>query len=340
MPRDGDGNTLFGRETLVLNSAKAEVVHISAPEARQTFADLTSEYEKLLKVSAKIFKISDIQGRLLKEREYEINEANGSLHRLEQSRRRLVSDISHELGTPMTSIQGYLRAMLDGIVAPDPENLKMVYEKVLLVNQLVEDLFELSKLEFGQPAFDLKRIQPDVLADDLVRRFGADIRQRGFRFESSLALPSPAAGALFLSVDTMRIEQVMNNLISNALKYTAPGGTIRLCFRFIYPDEAPLPQKTPVSLQIRVVDNGPGIDEAARAQVFDRFYRADRSRQEEGAGLGLAIAKQIVIGHGGQIGLESQLGKGSTFYFTLPLTATPPGVSAYSQSGKKGASEK
>ncbi|MZP29845.1 hypothetical protein GTO91_09010 [Heliobacterium undosum] len=332
MLKDGDGNTLFGRESLVLETAKANSHRFHDPEARQTFEDLAVEYEKLLKVSAKIFKISDIQGRLLKERESEINEANATLHRLEHSRRQLVSDISHELGTPMTAIQGYLRAMLDGIVAPDQANLTMIYEKVLLVNQLVEDLFDLSKLEFGQPSFDFKPVRPLLLANDLIRKYGADIRQRGFRFESTLALPSPETDEFVLSVDTMRIEQVMNNLISNALKYTPPGGTIRLCFRCEHLDGKALPgENAPPSVAppaavftVSVVDNGPGIDEAALPHVFDRFYRAERSRRAEGAGLGLAIARQIVIGHGGEIGVESQPGKGSTFYFTLPAKATPP----------------
>ncbi|ABZ84152.1 sensor histidine kinase, putative [Heliomicrobium modesticaldum Ice1] len=325
MLKKGDGNTLFGRESLVLETAKANSHRLHDPEARQIFADLAVEYEKLLKVSARIFKISDIQGRLLKERESEINEANATLHRLEQSRRQLVSDISHELGTPMTAIQGYLRAMLDGIVAPDQENLTMIYEKVLLVNQLVEDLFDLSKLEFGQPSFDLKSVKPHLFASDLIRKYGADIRRRGYRFESTLDLPFPEADEFVLSVDMMRIEQVMNNLIANALKYTPPGGTIRLCFCCERSDGKALPggQAPPTAVfTVSVVDDGPGIDEAALPHVFDRFYRAERSRSTEGAGLGLAIARQIVIGHGGRIGVESQPGKGSTFYFTLPIMAT------------------
>jgi signal transduction histidine kinase len=141
--------TLFNNEHNILQKHKNTLSsHNSTQDPLiPAYRDLILNYEKLLKLASKIFKISDIQSRVLKDHEIEINRANEHLSQSEEARRQLVSDISHELGTPMTTFQGYVKAMLDGVILPEEQYLRLIYDKVLLVNQLVEDLFELSKLE-------------------------------------------------------------------------------------------------------------------------------------------------------------------------------------------------
>ncbi|GBF34979.1 phosphate regulon sensor protein PhoR [Desulfocucumis palustris] len=323
MSRDYDTKALFTNENKVLESAKA----VNGAQFKDNplwplYEELVLHYEKLLKVTAKISKISDIQGQVLKEHEYKIKQANENLCHMEESRRKLFSDISHELGTPMTTIQGYVRAMLDGVVKPDEYHLEMVYNKILLVNQLVEDLYELSKLESDQIKFYYKQVMLEELVDNLIQRFGEDITQQGFNFSPGFTASLPEDAWVILSIDTVRIEQVMNNLVQNAMKYTPPGGTIG-----IKPELRFLEKYNGIEargeLIIKVVDTGPGIDESALPYIFDRFFREGRAQKFCGAGLGLAIAKQIILKHSGQIGVESRLNAGSTFYFSLPVRIVP-----------------
>jgi signal transduction histidine kinase len=230
------------------------------------------------------------------------------LQRTEQLRRNLVADVAHELRTPLSNIQGHLEAIRDGLLPAEPATFDSIYEEVLLLARLVEDLQELTLAEAGQ----LTLLSQSVDVGDVARRAASAAQPpaeaRGLTIET--ALPSEPAIA---DVDPERIGQVLRNLLSNAITHTPEGGRITLDLT----DEGN-------ELRLTVADTGAGIPAEDLPYVFERFYRVDRSRVRAtgGAGLGLTIARRLVEAHGGTISVESELGKGSRFSFTLPKKAS------------------
>jgi signal transduction histidine kinase len=238
------------------------------------------------------------------------NAMAADLERTEQLRRNLVADVAHELRTPLSNIQGHLEAIRDGLLPAEPATLDSIYEEVLLLARLVEDLQELTLAEAGQ----LTLLHQPADVADIARRAASaaqpQAEARGLTIETDL--PGQPATA---NVDPERIGQVLRNLLSNAIIHTSEGGRITVELK----DEGH-------ELRVTVADTGTGIPADDLPYVFERFYRVDRSRVRAtgGAGLGLTIAKRLVEAHGGTIGVESDLGKGSRFAFTLPKTAPPP----------------
>jgi len=237
------------------------------------------------------------------------NAMAADLERTEQLRRNLVADVAHELRTPLSNIQGHLEAIRDGLLPAEPATFDSIYEEVLLLARLVEDLQELTLAEAGQ--LTLLRQPADVA--DIARRAASaaqpQAETRGLTIETSL--PDRPATA---DVDPERIGQVLRNLLSNAIIHTPEGGRITVELK----DEGH-------ELRLAVVDTGAGIPPDDLPYVFERFYRVDRSRVRAtgGAGLGLTIARRLVEAHGGTIEVESELSKGSRFTFTLPKKAPP-----------------
>jgi signal transduction histidine kinase len=236
------------------------------------------------------------------------------LENSEQSRRRLVSDVAHELRTPLTIIQGTVDGIKDGVFQPDEEHLDSIREQTVLLTHLVNDLRDLSLAESGQLKLDR---QPSDIVDLVQRKitqFEVNARQKNIRLvlQSQPAIPS-------ISIDTRRIEQVLGNLLSNAIRHTPEGGQIQISLKIAGSDLAA--EKN--SLVVSVSDTGEGIPAEDLPYIFERFYRVEtsRSRSQGGAGLGLAIVKQMVQAHGGQVWVESQIGQSSTFYFLLPFDA-------------------
>ncbi|MBI2908573.1 MAG: HAMP domain-containing protein [Chloroflexi bacterium] len=227
-----------------------------------------------------------------------------SLARNERLRRNMVSDVAHELRTPLTNIRGYVEGLRDGVLQPGRETLDIVFEEAQLLGRLIDDLQELALAEAGQ--LRLER-QPASL-NDIVELAVAAIRpqsaSKGLHMEIDLMTGLPAA-----NVDAERIGQVLRNLLNNAAAYTPPGGTVAVSTR-----------QAEGSLEVSVEDAGAGIAPEDLPYVFERFYRSDRSRSRAtgGAGLGLTIARRLVEAHGGEIRVHSQLGRGTTFTFTLP----------------------
>ncbi len=227
-----------------------------------------------------------------------------SLKRSEELRRRMISDISHELRTPLTVIRGGLEALRDGVYQPTPGRLAEIEREALLLDRLVEDLHELALAEAGE--LRLERSPTDLLK--LIERFATRIRpgleERGLAL--TLHLPERLER---LNLDGDRIEQVLHNLVANAMRYTPQGGRITISLE----EEA---QETVV----HVADTGRGIAKEDLPHIFERFYRGERarSRQGGGAGLGLAIARQLVEAHGGRIWADSAPGRGTEVSFTLP----------------------
>jgi signal transduction histidine kinase len=244
------------------------------------------------------------------------NHMAASLADAETQRQHLVADVAHELRTPLSAIQGTLEGIQDGVLPLDEEQMAALYTETMLLNRLVGDLRLLSLAEAGQLKLELQETAPGELIQKIVERLRPQANQRNI----SLVLDIQE-GLPVVSLDADRITQVINNLLGNALRYTPEGGAITVrAARLAGPAPA---------LQVSVIDTGPGIDPAALPLVFDRFYRADKSRTRSsgGSGLGLAIVKQLVEAHGGSVcaqspafknGVESEFG--TKMIFTIPIS--------------------
>lgn len=239
---------------------------------------------------------------------------NEDLGRMETSRRHLLSNISHDLGTPMTLIQGYAEALIDGVVTqPEQQQkyLKLILGRITGLNRLISDLFQLSKLEARQMNFNIHPMSTDELIQYFDERYELEMADAGLRFETAAySFRSAVDPRGLVKVDLDRIDQVLTNIIYNAVKHTPPGGMIQL--QFIVDKQ---------TLVVQVQDNGSGIAPEDLPYVFDRFYKKDKSRNTAGggSGLGLAIAKEIIDYHGGRIWAESRAGQGACIAFMLPL---------------------
>ena len=244
------------------------------------------------------------------------NEMAQKLDDSEKSRRRLVSDVAHELRTPLTIIQGTVDGIVDGIFQPDRKHLDSIREQTVLLTHLVNDLRDISLAESGQLRLD--RMSTNIV--DLIQRklnqfeFGANRKKVQLKLETQAEIPP-------INIDPKRIEQVITNLLSNAIRYTPEDGRVTISLKTV--DSDTFADK--YSLVISFADTGEGIPAEHLSHIFERFYRVEtsRSRNEGGVGLGLAIVKQMVQAHGGQVWVESLAGKGSTFYFSLPYESLP-----------------
>ncbi len=239
------------------------------------------------------------------------NEMAGGLQQAEMLRRNMVADIAHELRTPLTVIQGNLKAILDDVYPLEKTEIATVYDETLILNRLIGDLRELAQAEAGQLSLSVRPTDVAPVVSSAVALFDETARQKGIELDVSVPPDLPQAQA-----DPDRVRQVIQNLLANALQHTPAGGRVTIQAsvtgdQSLHPDRSPL---------LTVSDTGPGIAAGDLPHVFDRFWRAERSRSRErgGSGLGLAIAKHLVEAQGGQIGVESQEGAGSSFWFTLP----------------------
>lgn len=238
------------------------------------------------------------------------NQMASSLETQEKLRRNLMADVAHELRTPLAGIQGTVEALQDGIFPVTDENLQAVHEQVMLLNRLVEDLRTLANAEAGQLSLDRLPLNLAELCQRQVTAF----QPQAVTKQIDLWVQTDAADERALTVcgDEQRLGQVLNNLLDNALRHTSTGGLIRVQL------------SAPNGIaQLAVIDNGEGIAPEALPQLFDRFYRADRSRDRRtgGSGLGLAIARQLVQAHGGRIWVQSPPAgqrQGSAFIVELP----------------------
>lgn len=226
------------------------------------------------------------------------------LERAEQLRRDMTVDIAHELRTPLSVIRGKLEGVIDGVYPATTEHMQTILEATDLLTYLVEDLRMLAQAEAGKLVLNKEVVNVGELLQDAVINFEQQAADQGVSLELGRVSED-----LQVTADWRRINQVLGNLLSNALRYTAKGGKISMTAA-----------AAKGNVLITVTDTGAGIPAADLPHVFDRFWRGEksRSRASGGIGLGLAIAKQLVNLHGGMIGVESDAGKGSTFWFTLP----------------------
>ena len=233
------------------------------------------------------------------------NHMSADLDRLTQSRKQMTADIAHDLRTPLTVIGGYVESMRDGVLKPTPERFDTIHAEVDHLQRLVEDLRTLSQADAGELSLNRQLVAPAALIDRALKSYSPLAAQKKVELVSQVEPGLPP-----VHVDPDRMAQVFGNLITNALRYTPEGGTIRL-------DAG----ASAGSVVLAVSDTGQGIPPEALPHIFDRFYKADSARSASGqSGLGLAIARSIVEAHGGRIGAESQPGKGTRIHVDLPPT--------------------
>ena len=260
---------------------------------------------------ARRMELGDLTQRLVIRTRSEIDELAHALNTLadrlqrsERLRNNMISDIAHELRTPLSNIRGYLEALEDRVLEPTPAVIASLYEESSLLTRLVADLQELSLAEAEQLRLVRQRmvLQESILTAVQMMRPQAE--------HKSITLQVDLPGRLFwVEADPERVAQILRNLISNAFTHTPTGGLVVV---------SAVEQGDEIVVSVR--DNGAGIEAQHLPYVFERFYRADpsRTRSTGGSGLGLAIVKQVVQAHGGRVHVESQPGSGSCFSFTLP----------------------
>lgn len=262
--------------------------------------------DKVKEYSAGLEKLVDIRTRQLKV--------------MEESRRRLLANISHDLRTPVSSVLGHAELLMEDVVeSPDQQRayIKRIHDKMLGFNRLIQDLFELAKIESQQERFRMAPVTAAALVENIYQKYLYDVQNAGIAFENNSHI-SPAAR---LMADEDRLDQVFANLISNSLRYTSPGGRIVIGCRLV--DK--LPDNGAVTGRVKhicftVADDGIGIEPEQALRIFERFCRgkeAARDNPSEHSGLGLAIAKEIILAHGGRIWVDTTVSRGCTIHFVL-----------------------
>ena len=275
---------LFNRAAQAISRGELDVRIV--PQGRDEMAELAHRFNEMA---------VQLQAAQIKQRE------------LENLRRDLIAWVSHDLQTPLASMQVIVEALADGVVADagtKQRYLATLQKDIRELSELIDDLFQMSQLDAGGLALDCNPSSLTDLLSDTLEGFRALASQQGVDLTASIA-----PGVDIVYMDTRRIGRVLNNLIGNALGHTRPGGSVQV-----------IAERIAGMVRIKVTDSGDGIAPQDLPFVFDRFYRGEksRSRKSGGAGLGLAIARGIVEAHSGKISVESSLGRGSTFCFTLP----------------------
>ena len=234
------------------------------------------------------------------------------LEHADQQRRNLTADVAHELRTPLHVIQGNLEGVLDGVYVPTPEHIEATLGETRALARLVDDLNTLALAEAGRLPLTKALVDTADLLADVATSFGPSAQQAGVDLRVDAAPGNPA---LTIVADAGRLDQVLGNLVANALRHTPTGGRVTL---------SAIP--TPNGVRLIVADTGEGIPAADLPYVFDRFWRGDLARSHArgaGSGLGLAIARQLVTAHGGSIAVQSEVGRGTTFSLDLPRDGEP-----------------
>lgn len=242
------------------------------------------------------------------------NEMAANLQQEQQNQRNMIADIAHELRTPLSVLQGNLQAILEDVYPLEKSEIATIYDETLVLGRLVNDLHELSRAEAGQLSLNIQPCELTAVIERSAAVFGDLAKEKAIELRVTYPERLPP-----LLADQDRLQQVVHNFLSNALRFTPSGGTVDLLVEEQAREEA----RGPALLRVSVIDNGAGIAPQHLPFVFDRFWRADTSRSRDlgGSGLGLAIARQLVEAMGGTIGVDSEVGKGSHFWFTLPTTS-------------------
>jgi len=234
----------------------------------------------------------------------ELMSMTDNLIRAKQLQQNLIADVAHELRTPVAGIRAYMEAIQDGLLEPTKENLNSIYEDIGLLSRLIGDLQVLSQADSNELNL---MCQPENIATVIHRvmeSMQSQVSIKGIKLSIDLPSILPA-----VEIDALRVSQVLRNLLDNAISHTPQGGKIEVTAK-----------EYEGYIEVKVSDTGEGIPKEELPNIFERFYRVDKSRTRAtgGSGLGLTIAKRLVEAHGGEINVQSELGKGSSFTFTIP----------------------
>ena len=236
------------------------------------------------------------------------------LEQVETMRRQLIGDVSHELRTPLSAIKGSMEGLMDQVLPATPETYNLIYKEADRLSHLVDDLQELSRVESGAFHLNLKPTSIEDLVDFTYRQLSPQFKAKGVSLSSNVSSDLP-----LVQVDENRMDQVMINLVGNALQYTPRGGHVEI-----------MAGLEGHEIQVSVTDSGIGIPAEHLPHIFDRFYRVDKSRSRQsggGSGIGLTIARYLIEAHGGRLWVESEgKNEGSVFKFTLPQKVRLPQV--------------
>ncbi|SKA09753.1 Signal transduction histidine kinase [Marinactinospora thermotolerans DSM 45154] len=238
------------------------------------------------------------------------NEMSEHLQRLEEQRKAMVSDVSHELRTPLSNLRGWLEAVQDGVADPEPERMAMLVEETLLLQRIIDDLQELALADAGRLRLSLGLVDAGELVEQSVASHRLHAETAGVELSARLS------GDLTLVADRGRLLQAVGNLVGNALRHTPAGGRVTVTAR-----------GAGEAVVIEVADTGEGIAPEHLPHVFDRFWRAEKSRNRRtgGSGLGLAIVRNLAELHGGTAEVAAEPGRGAVFTLRLPRGRVPSG---------------
>jgi len=231
------------------------------------------------------------------------NQMADSLQRIEQLRKTMVIDVAHELRTPLTNLRGYLEALKDEVLPPSKQTLHSLHEETLYLVKLVEDLLQLARAEAAKGALKQQRVHLQELLSQVLDFFLPKFAEKGIFTAMKMA-----GDAVQIMADPEKLSQVFRNLLQNAWQHTPPGGNVGIST-----------ERLPGRIKMIFANTGEGIAKEDLPFIFERFYRGDKSRSREhgGAGIGLAIVKELVEAHGGEVGAESSSAE-TTVWFTLP----------------------
>ena len=248
-------------------------------------------------------RVEAVRGDEIGELGQAFNRMSDSLEQLEKLRKSMVSDVAHELRTPLTNLRGYLEGLSDGVIAPDKATFEMLQQENLRLVNLVEDLGQLARADAARAYLDRRPVDLNGCISEMLNLYRMNIDEKQIRLTTRFT-----DAATTVPADRDKLLQAVRNLIDNSLKYTPTGGAVTITSA-----------RTTGGVRVDFVNAGPGIPAAELPYVFERFFRAEysRSRDAGGAGIGLAIVKQLIEAHGGQVGAESVPGE-TRIWFELP----------------------
>jgi len=231
------------------------------------------------------------------------NRMADSLEKVEKLRKTMVADVAHELRTPLTNLRGYLEALNDGIMSPSQETFTMLQQEIMRLVSLVENLQQLARADAARAFLKREKLSLGEVIDQILALYRLHFQEKKISIQKSI-LPE----AEFVMADRDKLLQATRNLVENAWKYTPENGRIAITS-----------QLEPGAVRLTIANSGSGIPEADLPFIFERFFRAERSRARDGggAGIGLAIVRELIEAHGGRVGAESRDGK-TQIWFSLP----------------------
>lgn len=249
-----------------------------------------------------------------------LDAAKTELERMEFTRKELFSNISHDLRTPITLLQGYLEALRDNVITEPQQRdstIRLMLKKVEGLNSLIQDLFDLSVLEDRKVVLSLEDIPVEEWKERIIEQYSLELKEKGIEFTCQVR-DDPVSGSA-VAIDILRMDRVFANLLYNAIRYTPRSGRITILMTILQDQQ---------NLEVVVIDNGVGIAPDELPHVFDRFYKKDKNRHSSsgGSGLGLSIAKEIVELHGGKIRAYNPRDGGSAFEMIFPLSTIQKGI--------------